>query len=142
MGIDREHYDIYVAFSRPQLPGDPIHWLILTIHPGEDRCTWFHCEGWPGYRRTAIEAGKRFDSWGIGSKVFISRIPATAGPIVEEQARAIPPQSCRYWVLYLLLRIEKQVLVPAGTYEHWRSTHGAPSDEDFGPGSLSDHDSE
>jgi len=136
---DHSLYDIYVAFGRQQFPEDPVHWLIVLVHPGSDRCMRLHCEGWPGRWEVAIESNKRFESWWIETKFYIGRIPAEAGTIVEEELKAIPPQSAQIWVLYALLCLEKRELVPVGTYEHWKSIHvGTPSDEDFGPGPFPD----
>lgn len=135
--VDTAHYDIYVAFGRQQFPCDPVHCLVMMGHPGAARCSRFHCEGWPGRWQPAIESDKGFESWWIKSKYFVAQIPAEAGPIVEEQARRIPPQQAGLWACYLLLRLEKKGLIPEGTYQHWRGQLVInPDDEDLGAFSL------
>ncbi|KAJ5975022.1 hypothetical protein N7481_008729 [Penicillium waksmanii] len=135
--VDQTHYDVYVAFGRKQFLCDPVHSLIIMSHPGAERCIRLHCEGWPGYWKPAIESNKRFQSWWIESKDLVAQIPASAGPIVEQEARAIPAQSSGLWASYLLLRLEKKGLIPEGIYEHWRDQlHIPATDEDVGHSSC------
>jgi hypothetical protein len=134
--IDRHHLDLYLAICKPQDPEDPIHWMMMMAHPGAERCTWLHCEGFRGNRRTEIEEGKRFNSWGIGTKDFLCRIPVSEGITVVQEALALPKQSCRWWVLYLMLRLEDKGLMPEGTHNHWKGHRDTGSTENFGTGCL------
>jgi hypothetical protein len=136
--MGRAHYDLFLAICKEQFPSGPIHWMIMMVHPGAQRCIWLHCVGSPGGRELLIEPNKRFDSWSIERTFFLSRIPASAGRMVEQQARAIPPQSCQYWAVYLVLRLERRGMVPHGSYGHWRH-HITHRREDMGPGCLCDH---
>jgi hypothetical protein len=135
--VDRQHLDIYWITCKQPTPDTPVHRMIGMVHPGADRCTWLHCEGSPGSRRLVIEANRRFNSWSIESKSFLARVHVSAARTVEDQARAIPLQSCRFWAMYLILRIERTGLVPSGTYDRLRRRYGnPPSHEDYGPGAL------
>ncbi|OQE29577.1 hypothetical protein PENSTE_c002G04372 [Penicillium steckii] len=134
---DQTQYNIYVGYARQQFPADPVHWLIIVVHPGADLSVRLHCEGWPGRWEVSMETNKRFQSHWIECKFLVGNIPAEKGLIVTEELKLIPPQTSQIWVLHALLRLEWRGLVPAGTYDHWKSIRVSdPSDEDLGPGPL------
>jgi hypothetical protein len=134
--VDRHHFDLVLAICQPQTPEYPVHWMMMMRHPGADRCTWLHCEGSRGDRKTEIEEGKRYDSWGIDTTHFLCRILASMGIAVVQEALALPKQSCRWWVLYLMLRLEDKGLMPLGTFERWEKHRRTGSTENFGTGCL------
>jgi hypothetical protein len=49
--------------------------MIMLIHPGARRGTWFHCTGALFDRELTIEPNNRFDSWGVKSKHCLGQIP-------------------------------------------------------------------
>jgi hypothetical protein len=67
---------------------------------------------------------------------LIHQIPAWAAQMVDQEARTVPVQDCRFWVLNLLLRIERRHLILSGTYDFWKTTCSIQSSEDLGPGDL------
>lgn len=98
---------------------------------------WYHCPGQPGAREPTYEVDKRLDSWSFDSKQYLARIPTTAVHKVQQQAQAIPPQDCSSWALYVILRLEREGLIPAGNYENLRNRYGnSHNGEDLGPGNM------
>ena len=113
------------------------HRMIGLFNPGADRGAWYHCQGSPGAREPTYEYEKRLDSWSFASKQLISRIPTTLVNKVFQQAEAIPPQDCGTWAMYLILRLEREGLVPVGNYDNLKNRYGhLHYDEDFGPGTM------
>ncbi|KAJ5776607.1 uncharacterized protein N7511_001618 [Penicillium nucicola] len=134
--VDLGHLDLYLTICKRRSPDDPIHWMMMMRNPGAERCTWLHCTGKLGDRETEIEIDKRYSSWGIDTKDFLVRFPAQYGHKVIEQARALPKQSCRWWVLYLMLRLELKGLMPPGTFDEWEKHRRTGSTENLGTGCL------
>ncbi|KAJ5185836.1 hypothetical protein N7491_006294 [Penicillium cf. griseofulvum] len=100
--IDTSSWDIYIAYGNRRR-NDTLHWILLLANPGSDRCTWYHVVGGPTQGRPyqpKIEANKRVNNFGIASKVWISRIPASEINKVKVTAQSVPasagPQ--KYWL--------------------------------------------
>ncbi|KAJ5316639.1 hypothetical protein N7508_001147 [Penicillium antarcticum] len=134
--VDLGRLELFLTICKRKTPDDPIHWMIMLRHPGAERCTWLHCTGVRGDRETEIEENKRYSSWGIDTKDWLVAIPAQYGPEVIQEARALPKQSCRWWSLYLILRLEIKGLMPQGTFKEWEKHRRTGSTENFGTGCL------
>lgn len=134
--IDRESVDIYWINCKRSSNG-LTHRMIGLFNPGADRGAWYHCQGSPGAREPTYEYEKRLDSWSFASKQLISRISTTVVNQVLEQAEAIPPQGCGTWAMYLILRLEREGIIPVGNYDNLKNHYGHLHDgEDYGPGTM------
>lgn len=121
--IDTSSWDIYVAYGNRRR-NDTLHWILLLANPGSDRCTWYHVVGGPTQGRPyqpKIEANKRVNSFGIASKVWISRIPASEINKVKATAQSVPLQRCQCWTTEVLAGLERKQLVPPGTSAYHRT---------------------
>ncbi|KAJ5662075.1 uncharacterized protein N7477_009691 [Penicillium maclennaniae] len=135
--IDRDFVDIYWINCKRSTNGTT-HRMIGLFNPGADRGAWYHCQGCPGARQPTYQYEKRLDSWSFESTQLISRIPTIVVNQVLQQAEAIPPQNCGTWAMYLIFRLEREGLVPAGNYDNLQKRYGyLHRDEDFGPGTMS-----
>ncbi|KAJ5613837.1 hypothetical protein N7528_007491 [Penicillium herquei] len=112
--VDTSTLDVYVAFCKRR-GNHPLHWMIMLVHPGSDRCTWYHVVGGPTQGRPyepKIEANKRVDSTGISSKQWICQIAASGSNLekIKAATKAVPAQY--FEVLGIL---EGKEIVPSGT---------------------------
>ncbi|KAH5319441.1 hypothetical protein HBI12_112800 [Parastagonospora nodorum] len=109
--------DVYVAFSKRR-GDDPLHWMLLVAPSGSDRCTWYHVTGGPtqgkGYT-LEIQANKRVNSQGIGSKELVGRIEEKDTNKLKSSAQRVPLQRCQRWTCDLLEDLERKGLIAEGT---------------------------
>ena len=96
----------------------------MVAQPGSDRCTWYHVVGGPSQNRPyepKIVANKRIDSFGISTKLWISRVPASEVNKIKAAAKSVPMQNCQRWTTEVLAKLERKKLVPPGTAAHYHS---------------------
>ena len=121
--IDTSSLDVYVAITHRRKNGTA-HWMLMLAHPGSDRCTWYHVVGGPS-RNTAykckIQANKKLDSFGIDTRHWVSRVPASEINKVNSTVLSTPEQGCQQFVTEIFDGLERKVLVPAGTGLKWKS---------------------
>lgn len=115
--------DIYVAFG-VRRGNDTLHWMLLVVPPGSDRCTWYHVTGGPtqdtGYT-LMIQANKRVNSLGIASKELIGTIKAEDTNKLKSSTQKVGLQRCQRWTCDVLEDLERKGLIAAGTTETYRS---------------------
>lgn len=123
MSVDTSSLDIFVAFGQRR-GNDTLHWILLLAQPGSDRCTWYHVVGGPTQGvpyQPKIEANKRMNSFGISTKQWVSRVPATEINKIKSAAQSVPMQRCQRWTTEVLAVLERKGLVPPGTHAHFHS---------------------
>jgi hypothetical protein len=135
--IDYNHYELWLAQCKVE-PHKPCHWILLMVHPNDNHCILYHSvneTGESGSYEMLIEPNKRFYSWSFDEKFYLGMFPTELGVAVSQEANKVPPQNCQYWVLYVILRLERRGLVPRGVYRGWL---GEVSEcwGDEGPGDL------
>lgn len=115
--------DVYVAFGQRR-GTDPLHWILLVMPRGSDRCTWYHVTGGPtqgaGYTLN-IQANKRVNSFGITSKEFIGRIQEKDVGKLKSSAQRVPLQRCQRWTCDLLEDLERKGLIASGLAAQFRA---------------------
>lgn len=112
---------VYVAFGQRR-GNDPLHWIILAVPEGSDRCTWYHVTGGPTQGtpyQVQIQANKRVNSHGISQKTLIGTISSSDTNKLKSAAQRIPPQYCQKWVVNVLQDLESRNLLPRGTAATW-----------------------
>lgn len=115
--------DLYVAFGQRR-GQNPLHWMVLVVTEGSNRCIYYHVVGGPSRGRAyelQIQANKRFDSWGISAREFIGTIAQSDLNKLKASAQSITPQSCQAWVVAFLEDLERKGLVAHGTTATWRA---------------------
>jgi hypothetical protein len=136
--VDFTHYELWLAQCKITTPTEFVHWMLLMVHPGDNRCFWCHSVNESGQERDydmLIEPNRRFDSWSFHDKFFLGIFPTELGRVVSQEAYKVPPQNCQYWALYVILRLERRGLLSEGLYREWI---GQVSEcwGDEGPGDL------
>lgn len=115
--------NLYVA-SGQRRGNDPLHWIILAVPQGSDRCTYYHVTGGPTQNtkyQLQIQANKRVDSNGIASKEIVGTIAQNDINKLKSSAQRITPQYCQTWVVMVLADLEQRSLIPLGTSETWQA---------------------
>jgi hypothetical protein len=115
--------DLYVAFGQRR-GQNPLHWIILIVPEGSDRCTYYHVVGGPTQGKNyelQIQPNKRVYSRGISAREYIGTIAKSNLNKLKASAQRIPPQSCQSWVVRFLEDVERKGLVAQGTVATWQT---------------------
>lgn len=114
--------ELFVAVCHRRADGGPRHWMIVLHPPGSRNCTWFHVVlDEMGEYHLQIQAGKRFDSFGIEYKQYVQIIDQKNLRKVQAAAQAVPMQRCQLWTVEVLGKLERKGLVPEGTAHYFAS---------------------
>jgi hypothetical protein len=114
---------LYVALGQRR-GQDPLHWIILAVPEGSDRCTYYHMVGGPTQGNNyelQIQANKRVNSNGISSSEYVGTIAKSDVNKLKASAQRIAPQFCQSWVVGVLEDVERKGLVAQGTAATWHA---------------------
>ncbi|KAI1121729.1 hypothetical protein F5Y10DRAFT_271803 [Nemania abortiva] len=103
------------------------HWVPVLWNPDRKEGSWYHLNTLGGYDVT-LRDEEYFEAEEVREVIFISEFSPDNRTELNATCRRTEYDSCQTWVSTLLFYLERDHLVPEGTYISWlnRRDHTRP----------------
>src|SRR3569833_3086721 len=115
--------NLWVALAKRR-DNSPRHWILIAAEPNSERGTYYHVTGGPiKHKEYALEisSGKRLNSNGNGEIYYVSQMDEKDRNKLQSSTKKVEPKFCQRCVVYVLADLDRNRIVPSGTYDTWYS---------------------